>query len=173
VEESLYPRELVKPMADELNAVNVRSLTDAGEVDELLSRREGTALVVINSVCGCAAGQARPGVALALQHHTIPDELVTVFAGVDRGATERARAYMGDLPPSSPCVALFRDGELVHALPRERIERLGASEVAADLSAAFDRACSRKGPSVPTEEFEQLDFVRRCGSQIEWVDPAS
>ena len=109
------------------------------EVDAFMGHKQGTAILVINSVCGCAAGQARPGVRMALEHATRPDRLATVFAGQDVEAAARARSYFPDIPPSSPSMALFKDGELVYFLPRHRIENKSANEVASDLTGSFER----------------------------------
>jgi putative YphP/YqiW family bacilliredoxin len=166
MDESLYDRSAVQPMIDELNTVGVRSLTTADEVNDALTARQGTVLVVVNSVCGCAAGNARPGVTRALQHKTIPDQLVTVFAGVDRSATERARQLMTDIPPSSPCIALFKDGKPVHVLERRHIERMMEADVASDLISAFDNNCSADGPSVDPEVYAKLNHARQCGSSV-------
>lgn len=162
----LYDLEAVRPMEEELEHVGVRPLRTAEDVDDVLSAKQGTVLVVINSVCGCAAGGARPGVTAALQHRVIPDRLFTVFAGVDRDAVDRARHYMGDVPPSSPCVALFKDGELVYLLPRHRIEQTDAAGVTEDLVQAFERYCTTPGPSVPPEVYAQHRAFRACGSTI-------
>lgn len=134
-----YSPLLVKPMREELTSVGVEELTTAEEVDEWMERTEGSAMLVINSVCGCAAGAARPGVRLALEHEDKPDRVATVFAGQDLDATSRARSYFEDIPPSSPSIALFRDRELVYFVPRHRIETKDARGVAADLTQAFDR----------------------------------
>ena len=139
MDESLYDRTMVAPMAAELNHAQVRSLSSAEEVDETLTRKQGSTLVVVNSVCGCAAGNARPGVTRALQHGTIPDDMVTVFAGVDRSATERARQYMTNVAPSSPCIALFKDGEMVHVLERRHIETMSEETIAQNLAEASDK----------------------------------
>lgn len=163
---SLYDREEVRPMWEELSSVGVRPLTTPEEVDEVLTKKEGTALVVVNSVCGCAAGNCRPGVTLALQNDLIPDELVTVFAGVDSEATDRARSYMKDVPPSSPCIALFKEGELIGILERRHIEGMTAVDIGNRLAQAFNEFCQRKGPSVPREVFEQNPSVKRCGSTL-------
>jgi putative YphP/YqiW family bacilliredoxin len=128
-----YSPLLVKPMRDELTSVGVRELVTAKDVDDFLNEKEGTALVVVNSVCGCAAGMARPGIALALQHGHRPDRLASVFAGQDLEATARFRSRIADIPPSSPSIALFKDGELVHFIPRHRIEGRDAHAVARDL----------------------------------------
>lgn len=140
-----YSPLLVKPMRDELTSIGVRELTSAKEVDDFLNEKEGTALVVVNSVCGCAAGMARPGIRLALQHGHRPDRLASVFAGQDLEATARFRGYISDIPPSSPSIALFKDGELVHFVPRHRIEGRDAESVARDLAAAFDEHCATAG----------------------------
>jgi len=136
-----YSPLLVKPMRDELTAVGVRELLSAKDVDDYMNEKEGTALLVVNSVCGCAAGMARPGIRLALEHDRRPDRLASVFAGQDLEATARARGYFADIPPSSPSIALFKDGELVHFIPRHRIEGRDAHAVARDLMSAFDEHC--------------------------------
>lgn len=167
----LYDPEAVRPMWEELAECGVSPLHAPEEVDELVAR-PGTALIVVNSVCGCAAGSARPGVTLALQHGRIPDHLGTVFAGVDRDATDRARAHMTDVPPSSPSVALFSDGRLAHMLERRHIERMAPAQVAAALAAAFDEHCSRSGPSVPREVWERSSRDRVCGSTVPLFTPS-
>lgn len=161
-----YPEEDVKPMRDELEAVGAQSLRTPQDVDSVLGQEKGTVLVVVNSVCGCAAGGARPGVSAALQNRVIPDKITTVFAGVDREATARARQYITDFPPSSPSVALFKDGQVVFMLERGNIEGRTPDQIAQDLANAFDKHCSRTGPSIPTDKFEQLQFVQVCGSQL-------
>jgi putative YphP/YqiW family bacilliredoxin len=153
-------------MWQELAAVGVEPLQSPEQVDQVLKSGTGTALVIVNSVCGCAAGQARPGVMRALQNATIPDRFVTVFAGVDRDATERAREYMTGYPPSSPSMGLFKDGELVLVLQRTDLQQMDEQHVAEALSAAFDQHCSRKGPSVDPEKYAQLRPFQGCGSQI-------
>lgn len=160
-----YAREDVQPMIDELTTVGMESLTSPEEVDEALARA-GTAMVVINSVCGCAAGNCRPGVALALQHTKIPDTIGTVFAGVDKEAVDRVREIMSDVPPSSPCIGLFKDGKVIGVLERRHIEQMTAVEIGEALTKAFDEHCSRQGPSVPKEVFEGNDSVKSCGSSI-------
>lgn len=138
----MYPAQLVAPMAKDLNDVGFRSLTSPQEVDEVMDQMEGTALLVVNSVCGCAAANARPGAKLALQNENRPNQLYTVFAGVDAEATERARDYLLPYPPSSPSIALFRDGKLVHFLERHHIEGASAGMIAENLAAAFEAYCS-------------------------------
>lgn len=152
--QALYDLETVRPMWEELENIGVRSLKTPEEVDEFLSKK-GTMLLIINSVCGCAAGHARPGIALALQNKIIPDRLVTVFAGVDREATQRARKYIPKTSPSSPSVALFKNGKLVYVLQRSQIEVISAEGVAKNLIRVFNYYCSAGGPSVPKETFEK------------------
>jgi putative YphP/YqiW family bacilliredoxin len=137
----MYPPELVAPMKADLTNVGFKELLTAAEVDEILNQKEGTTLVVVNSVCGCAAGAARPGVKLALNHNKKPKNLVTVFAGVDGEAVAQARKYFLPYPPSSPSMALFKDGKLVHFLERHHIEGRSAEMIAENLKAAFDQFC--------------------------------
>ena len=153
--QSLYDREMAKPMWQELAEIGVKPLTNSEEVDQFMANSTGTALVVINSVCGCSAGSARPGVALALQNKIIPDHLATVFAGVDREATEKARTYIKGYPPSSPSVALFKDHQLVFMLERLNIEGSEAEEVAGMLINAFNKHCTRSGPSVSQDQLKR------------------
>lgn len=134
-----YSPLIVNPMKAELTSIGFQELLTSDDVDAFMTDMQGTALLVINSVCGCAAGQARPGVHLALQNETRPDHLATVFAGQETEATKQARSYFEDVPPSSPSIALFKDGELVYFVPRHRIESRTAEDVAADLQSAFDR----------------------------------
>ena len=136
-----YPPALVAPMRAEMTRMGARELTTASDVDAAIGDQKGTTLVFINSVCGCAAANARPGLALALQHAARPQEVVTVFAGQDVEATARARQYFSDYQPSSPSMALFRDGEVVHFVHRHQIEGRNPQAVAAELTAAFDRYC--------------------------------
>lgn len=128
-------------MAAELNNIGFESLTSADAVDQVLDNQEGTTLVVVNSVCGCAAANARPGVAYSLVGEKRPDKLVTVFAGVDKTAVEKAREYMLPYPPSSPSIALFKDGRLVHFLERHHIEGRSAQIIADNLKMAYERFC--------------------------------
>ena len=134
----MYPPELVKPMKDDLLNVGFNQLETATEVDTALEESKGLLLVVVNSVCGCAAGNMRPGVKLSLQHDKTPNKLATVFAGVDGAATQQARKYFLPYPPSSPSIALFKDGVLVHFLERHHIEGGTAAMIAANLTAAYD-----------------------------------
>lgn len=138
----MYPIELTEPMTKDLTDFGFDALTDAPAVDAMLGPGEGTVLMVVNSVCGCAAANCRPGVKLALHRaQKRPDHLGTVFAGVDREATARAREYFLPYPPSSPSIALFKDGELVHFLERHHIEGRPASLIADNLMSAFDKFC--------------------------------
>ena len=161
----MYDPEAVRPMWEELVAVGIQPLTTPEEVDTVLGEKQGTTLVVLNSVCGCAAGNCRPGVMLALQNERIPDNLVTVFAGMDTEAVQQARGYF-DFQPSSPNVVLFKDGEVAMALQRFHIERMSAVDIGNVLVEAFNEHCTRQGPSVPREEFEKLDPVQQCGSSL-------
>jgi putative YphP/YqiW family bacilliredoxin len=136
----MYPPELVKPMQQELENAGFASLHTTEEVEEALNR-EGTTLVVVNSVCGCAAGAARPGAVASLQFDKIPSNLVTVFAGVDREAVDKAREHMVPFPASSPAIALFKDGVLVHMLERHHIEGRPAEVISSNLAAAYDEYC--------------------------------
>jgi putative YphP/YqiW family bacilliredoxin len=128
-------------MAQELENYGFESLTTPESVDEILGEKSGTVLVVVNSVCGCAAANARPGALQAIKNEKKPGKLVTVFAGVDREATEKARQYMLPYPPSSPAIALFKDGQLVHFLERHHIEGRSSEIIATNLQLAFDRFC--------------------------------
>ena len=136
----MYPPDLVKPMKEELTNVGFKELLSAQDVDNALAQ-EGTALVVVNYVCGCAAANARPGAKKAIQNTKTPDHLYTVFAGVDAEATQKAREHMVPFPPSSPSMALFKDGELVHMLERHHIEGRPAEMIAENLMGAFDEYC--------------------------------
>lgn len=139
----MYPVELTTPMAKDLTDFGFNSLTNATEVDQVLGSKEGTTLVVVNSVCGCAAANARPGAKLALQNENKPDNAVTVFAGVDREATDRVREFLLPYPPSSPAIALFKDGKLAHMLERHHIEGKSAQLIAENLKLAFDHFCAK------------------------------
>jgi putative YphP/YqiW family bacilliredoxin len=137
----MYPAELVAPMKGELTNVGFKQLESAQDVDAALSSAEGTTLLVFNSVCGCAAGAARPGVKLALQNAKLPTHLVTAFAGVDKDAVNKAREYTLPYPPSSPSMALFKDGKLVHFIERHQIEGNNAQTIADHLKKVFDVYC--------------------------------
>ena len=137
----MYPEEQVKPMREELTMVGFQELKSASEVDGVMSTEDGTTFLVVNSVCGCAAGNARPGVHMALKNDALPDRLVTVFAGQDSEATAKARSYLAGYPPSSPSMALFRDGQLVHMIPRHEIEGRLPQQIADELKGAFNSFC--------------------------------
>jgi putative YphP/YqiW family bacilliredoxin len=136
-----YNPALVAPMRAEVTRLGAKELTTAAEVDAALGDQKGSMLVFVNSVCGCAAGNARPALALALQHPVIPQQVVTVFAGQDLDAVSRARQYFGEYQPSSPAIALLRDGEVVHFVHRHQIEGRSPRDIAANLTAAFDKFC--------------------------------
>ena len=137
----MYPIELVTPMAKDLTDFGFQGLSTPEEVDAALGNKEGTTLVVVNSVCGCAAGNARPAAKHSLHHGPKPDRAVTVFAGVHKEAVARARDYMLPYPPSSPAIALFKDGNLVHMIERHQIEGRTAQMIADDLSGALSKHC--------------------------------
>lgn len=137
-----YSELLVRPMREELTSAGVAELRTASDVDAFMNEKNGTALLVVNSVCGCAAGMARPGVRLALQGDRRPDRIATVFAGQDLEATAKARSYIPDIPPSSPSMAFFKDGELVYFMPRHRIEGRDAHSVANELKQVFSEHCA-------------------------------
>ena len=136
----MYPAEIVRPMKEELTTIGFQELISTKDVENALSA-SGTSLVVVNSVCGCAAANARPAVRISLKNENTPDHLYTVFAGVDREATDAARAAMIPFPPSSPSLALFKDGELVHMIERHHIEGRTAQLIAENLTEAFDEFC--------------------------------
>ncbi len=138
----MYPEIMVIPMREELTRAGIKETRTAAEVDAAVAQ-PGTTLLVVNSICGCAAGKMRPGVRLALQHTTRPDQAITVFAGQDREATEKARSYFVGQPPSSPAVALLRDGKLVYLMQRSSIETSTAPAIAQELTRAFDEFCSK------------------------------
>lgn len=168
----IYDPEAVAPMWQELAAVGVEPLTTPEQVDAALQPGAGTVLVIVNSICGCAAGHARPGVMLALQNSVIPDRSVTVFAGVDRDAVNRAREYMKAYPPSSPSMGLFKDGRQVFMLQRTDLQQMDDTQVADALIRAFGEHCARVGPSVSPEKFKEIQPYRGCGSQIPVVGRA-
>jgi putative YphP/YqiW family bacilliredoxin len=134
---------MIRPMREELTRIGVEELRSPTQVEEILNNSKGTVMVVVNSICGCAAGRARPGIARALQHDVRPDKVATVFAGADIEATEKARSYFTGYAPSSPSIALLKDGKLVYMLERRQIEGKDASEVADELKRAFDQHCAR------------------------------
>jgi putative YphP/YqiW family bacilliredoxin len=138
----MYPEMMVIPMREELTRVGIKETRTAADVDAALAA-PGTTLLVVNSICGCAAGKMRPGVRLALQNNTLPDQAITVFAGQDREATDRARSYFAGNPPTSPAVAILRDGKLVYLMQRSAIETNTAQAIAGELARAFDEFCAK------------------------------
>ncbi len=137
-----YSEILIAPMREDLTRIGVEETRMPEQVDEALTKTEGTVMVIVNSVCGCAAGKARPGVALALRHNARPDRAITVFAGADIEATAKARSYFAPYRPSSPQIALFKDGKLVYMIERHQIEGRQAQEIAQELTRAFDQHCA-------------------------------
>ena len=138
----MYDEMMVEPMRRELTQLGIQETRTADEVDAVLGEKKGTVLVVVNSVCGCAAGMARPAVAMAVEHETLPDRMITVFAGNDREATAKAREYFAGYRPSSPAIALFKDGQVLKMLERWQIEGRQAHDIASELTAAFDQFCA-------------------------------
>lgn len=138
----MYPEIMVIPMREELTRLGIEELRSAADVDRFVQNEPGTTMIVVNSICGCAAGRMRPAVRLALQNATKPGKIATVFAGQDTEATERARSYFTGHPPSSPSIAILRDGKLVYMMPRHQIETRVASAIADDLKAAFELHCA-------------------------------
>ena len=158
----------VQPMRDELLSVGFEEVLTPQMVEEVLSQKDDrSVLVVINSVCGCAAGSARPGVIAALQNKLIPDKFVTAFAGQERDAIDHLREkYLSAYPPSSPCIALFKNGELLFMMQRHNIEARSAEEVADILKKIFDENCTHAGPAVSEETYKKIVYEKACGSSI-------
>jgi putative YphP/YqiW family bacilliredoxin len=142
-----YPESFIGPMRQELTRLGIQELKTAAQVDDVVHHSPGAVMIVVNSMCGCAAGKARPGIALALQHPVKPDVIGTVFAGGDIEATERARSYFTGYPPSSPSIAILRDGRLVYMMERRQIENQTADAIARNLTDAFDLVCGSAGAS--------------------------
>ena len=138
----MYPQLMVVPMREELTRLGIQELHSAEEVDRALKNQPGTVMVVVNSICGCAAGRMRPAVRDALQNSNRPKKMFSVFAGQDIEATERARSYFTGFPPSSPSIALMRDGQLVHMMQRSDIENREAADIATELKRVFDKVCA-------------------------------
>jgi len=163
----IYDPEAVQHMRDELIAVGFSEILTPQDADKVINVKDDkTVLVMINSVCGCAAGSARPGVSLALQNNKIPDKLYTVFAGMEREAVDRVRQYVTGFPPSSPSVALFRNGELIYFMQRYDIEGRRKEEIAAILTEVFNELCTNEGPSISPEDFAKVEYAKMCGSKI-------
>lgn len=137
----MYPEIMLVPMREELTSVGVQELKTAEEVDRTIPAQPGTSMVIVNSICGCAAGRMRPAVRAALQNAPRPDKVFSVFAGQDMEATERARSYFTGYPPSSPSIAILRDGKLIYMMERRDIERREAAEIALELKKAFEKFC--------------------------------
>ena len=137
----MFPELMVVPMREELTRLGIEELRTAADVDRVIPNQPGTTMVVVNSICGCAAGRMRPAVRAALQHSTRPEKLFSVFAGQDKDATERARSYFTGYPPSSPSIVLLQDGKVVHMMHRSDIEHREAVDIASELKRVFDKFC--------------------------------
>ncbi|MGA2668644.1 MAG: BrxA/BrxB family bacilliredoxin [Ignavibacteria bacterium] len=167
INQPIYDPVAVQPMRDELIAAGFTEMPGPDDVERFLDIKDKTILVMINSVCGCAAGSARPGVTMALQNSIIPDYLVTVFAGQDREAVDYfRRIYLMGIPPSSPFIVIIKNDEILYMMQRHDIEGKSPEMVAEELVQAFDRYCNRKGPSISTEEYANLQHAIMCGSKI-------
>lgn len=164
----MYDPDGVQFMRDELVYVGFEEMRTPNEVENILSQtNDQTILVMINSVCGCAAGSARPGVSLALQHSIIPDKLTTVFAGQDRDAVDLLRQkYLAEFPPSSPSIALIKNGKLLFMMHRYQIEGKTPEDIAEELKKVFKQHCKKIGPSIPKDDYEKLVHAKACGSKI-------
>lgn len=164
----IYDPEAVQPMRDELVYCGFEELTTPQKVDEVVgAKNDETVLVIINSVCGCAAGSARPGVTHAVQNKVIPNRIATIFAGQDRDAVDHFRqTYMAEIAPSSPSIALLKNGEVLFSMQRLNIEGKGPDEIANELVAAFNEFTTKQGPSISQERYDKLVHARACGSKI-------
>jgi len=164
----MYDPRAVQPMRDELTYVGFKELLTPDQVDEVLSKEnDETTFVFINSVCGCAAGSARPGVSLALQNNIIPNNIVTVFAGQEKAAVATVREkYLSKFPPSSPSAALIKNGEVIFMLPRHHIEGRSPEQIANLLQSVFSENCKKQGPSISKEKYDKLVHAKMCGSRI-------
>jgi len=143
-----YPEIMIRPMREDLTRIGVEELRTAEAVDSAVQNTQGTLMIIVNSICGCAAGKARPGVALALRHDVKPDRVATVFAGADLEATERARGYFTGYRPSSPSIGILKDGQLVYMMERFQIEGRGPEEISAELTQAFEQFCAAPAATV-------------------------
>jgi bacilliredoxin len=139
----MYPEIMVVPMREELTRLGIQELRTASEVDDVITKKPGTTMVVVNSICGCAAGRMRPAVRMALEHSAKPDHIVSVFAGQDAEATDRARSYFTGYAPSSPSIGILRDGKLVYMMQRSDIEHREALDIAAELKKSFEKFCAK------------------------------
>lgn len=165
-----YDPVAVQPLRNELIHVGFNDLFTPEEVDQSI-QGAGTTLLVLNSVCGCSAGSVRPGVGAALQYCKIPDRLVALFAGQEKTAVAHLRTkYLGSSPPSSPNILLYHNQKLVLQLQRQDIQQMTAEEIARELVDCFDKLCTRKGPSIPREQFDQLEHITSCGSTMPRFD---
>ena len=163
----IYDPNAVQPMRDELIAVGFEELLTPEDVEKSLNVNDDkTILVMINSVCGCAAGSARPGVSLALQNKIIPDKFYTVFAGQDKEAVDKVRSLITEYPPSSPSVALYKNGKLIYFMQRLDIEGNSHEQIAKELTDNFNEYCTAEGPSISPENFEKVMHAKQCGSKI-------
>ena len=164
----MYDPQTVQPMRDELTYVGFNELLTSDDVEDTLSKsNDETTFVFINSVCGCAAGSARPGVSAALQGEIIPDNIVTVFAGQEKDAVNTVRTkFLSEFPPSSPSAALVKNGEVLFMLPRHHIEDRTYEEIAGMLRQVFTEHCSKEGPSISKEKYDKLVHAKMCGSKI-------
>jgi len=145
----MYPEIIVVPMREELTRLGVQELRTAEEVDRAIANQSGTAMVIVNSICGCAAGRMRPAVRMALQNSARPEKMFSVFAGQDKEAAERARGYFIGYPPSSPSIALLRDGKLIHMMQRSEIEHREAADIASELKKVFEKFCAKPAAAAP------------------------
>ncbi len=163
-----YDPIAVQPMRDELVAVGFKELLNSEDVDSVLgSETDETTLVLVNSVCGCAAGGARPGATFALQNNVIPDHLTTVFAGQEKMAVEHVRqSYLGEYPPSSPAIALMKGRQVLFVMERQDIVGRSPEEISTILREVFDKYCSRQGPSIRSEDYAKVVHAVACGSKI-------
>jgi putative YphP/YqiW family bacilliredoxin len=167
IKQPIYDPAAVQPMRDELIAAGFEEMLTPDEVDRRMNVKDKTVLVMINSVCGCAAGSARPGVTLALQNNIIPDHLVTVFAGQDSEAVDYfRRLYLLGIPPSSPFIVIFKNDEILYMMQRHDIEGKSPDMVADELINAFNQFCSKKGPSISPEDYANLQHAIICSSKI-------
>jgi len=163
----MYDQNAVQHMRDELIAVGFAELLNKEEVDSAINNNDDkTILIMINSVCGCAAGSARPGISQALQNDIIPDKLFTGFAGQEKEAVEKIREYIGGYAPSSPSVALFKNGKVIHFMQRHEIEGKMPEEISDYWKGLFNEHCSNKGPSISPENFAEVMHAKSCGSKI-------
>ncbi len=163
----MYDQNAVQPMRDELVAVGFTELLSPEDAEKAINVNDGkTVLVMINSVCGCAAGSARPGISLALQNDVIPDKLYTGFAGQERDAVEKIRELIANYPASSPSVALFKNGEIIHFMHRHEIEGHMAQQISEYWRKIFNQHCTKQGPSIPQEHFTKVLHAKSCGSKI-------